>query len=199
MHTCSTFSTHGLQAHARDARPPPAKAGAGALVFKSADGHGRRGIGGSKGDNQRGAFVVLLYMIVIIRRPEDSYDDRPTGRGAGCRRRSVHKGLAPRSLRTEAYPNRLLFILGRRGDKWERCGWTNPSPVDTAQGVQLTFFQRFDRQIHDGPRRSTALLAALFELHTLHTLALRSHIGGMCVWPRRGEDRIWRLQHCVGV
>ena len=74
---------------------------------------------GSKGDNQRGAFDVLLYAIVIIVRPEDGSRVPPRGCEAGCHRRSVRTGLAPRSLTTAAYPNRLLIILGRCSDEWE--------------------------------------------------------------------------------
>ena len=74
-------------------------------VCRSPAGRVRRGIGGIKGDSQRGDFVVLLYAIEITVKPEDGFKLRPRGRGAGCRCTSVRTALAPRSLLTAPYPN----------------------------------------------------------------------------------------------
>ena len=82
------------------------------MVCRSTDGRVWRVIGGIKGDNPRGDFVVLLDAIVIAVKPEDGYNLRLRAAEGGCRCLSVRMALAPRSLLTAAYPNYSLIILG---------------------------------------------------------------------------------------
>ena len=51
-----------------------------------------------------------------------------------------------------------------------------------------SFDDSVDKYLTD-PDDPRLYLAALSELHTLHTRIIRSHIGSTCVWPRRERRR----------